>query len=167
MWLIIESGTISVIDGSSNSVIATVSSEGDAITINPATNMIYASSGNAVYVINGSNNNVASTIGISNNGFLGISVNPNTNKIYVLDNSGIQVIDGSTNSITGSMTGWPSNYEPGGVAVNPITNTIYVSGGLVCCGPGPSQYASKTVFVINGSTNSVMGNVTVGNLPRA
>ncbi len=161
-----RSGTISVIDGSSNSVIATVSSEGDAITTNPATNMIYASSGSAVYVINGSNNNVANTIGISNNGFLGIAVNPNTNKIYVLDNGGIQVIDGSTNSITGSITGWPSNYEPGGVAINPITNTIYVSGGLICCGPGPSQYASKTLFVINGSTNNVMGNVTVGTLPE-
>lgn len=99
-------------------------------------------------------------------GLTGIAVNPDTNTIYVAFRGGYQggeggavyVIDSTTNDIinTISATGGPN-----GVAVNPVTNTIYVT----------NEYNYETnlkpnwhnsVFVINGSTNSISKTITVG-----
>jgi YVTN family beta-propeller protein len=83
-------GVITVIDGTTNTVIATVNdpeTDPTDVAVNPSTNRIYvtnvldfgASAG--VYVIDGTTNEVIATIG----GFsaVGVAVNPNTNRIYV------------------------------------------------------------------------------------
>jgi YVTN family beta-propeller protein len=79
-----------------------------------------------------------------------VAANPVTNKIYVAsgpqptDQAGnlgnITVIDGATNSTT-TVTD-PNANDPSAVAVNPVTNKIYVA-----------NFSSNNVTVIDGSTN--------------
>jgi len=98
----------------------------------------------------------------------GIGINQNTNSAY-LDVSGgfggqhgaVFVINDTTDTITGEIA---TNGGPGGVAVNPNTNKIYVADeGYYST--RPQFYPHHIVFVINGSTNSLIGAITVGTGP--
>ena len=159
--------TVYVIDGSTNSVVASIPL-GDSsgmntppleISVNPNANIIYVThnsgtSGNTISVINGSANNLVTTITVGNGPF-GVAANPNINRIYVA-NSGdntLSVIDGSTNTVvnTTSVGGGPT-----GVGVNPNTNKIYVAN---------QNSGSNDVSVIDGSTNKVIATIQVGNEP--
>src|SRR5262249_23100400 len=95
-----------------------------------------------------------------------IAVNPVTNKIYVAGRatstikqvtfcnvtSVVTVIDGATNS----TTTLPVGICPSAIAVNPVTNKIYVV----------NEY-SYTVTVIDGATQTVTTTVSVGALPQS
>jgi YVTN family beta-propeller protein len=83
-------GVISVIDGTTNTVIATVDdpeSDPSDVAVNPSTNRIYVTNVldfgaiAGVYVIDGTTNEVIATIGSFSAG--GVAVNPDTNRIYV------------------------------------------------------------------------------------
>ncbi len=98
----------------------------------------------------------------------GIGINQNTNTVY-LDvsggfggrNGGVFVINDTTDTITGKIA---TNGGPGDVAVNPNTNKIYVADeGYYST--RPQFYPNHTVFVINGSTNSLISTITVGTGP--
>ena len=126
-----------------------------AIAVNQATNTIYAlSPGTAgtVSVINGARCNAKLTTGCSivpatvtvGNGspssrLEGLAVNPATNTIYVLNtgDATVSVINGRTcNAKDTSGCGQTPAHAPvgrerdGSVAVDPVTNLIYVSNGL-------------------------------------
>jgi YVTN family beta-propeller protein len=59
------------------------------------------------------------------NGSRGVAVDPVTNKIYLADSGGtLTVIDGATNTISTASNGGSANYWA--VAVNPVTNLVYV-----------------------------------------
>jgi YVTN family beta-propeller protein len=75
----------------------------------------------------------------------GIAVNPKSNMIYVSqdENNSVAVIDGSTNSQVHTI-GVGSN--PGPIAVNPITNRIYVGN-------------SDSISVIDGQTNALIAGI--------
>src|SRR5207245_9808040 len=80
--------TISVIDGGTNTVIATVPT-GNAphgITVNPVTNTIYVGNrlDNTVSVIDGSTNTVTATIPLPGVEIHSMATNTITNRIYVL-----------------------------------------------------------------------------------
>jgi YVTN family beta-propeller protein len=96
------------------------------------------------------------------------AVNSMTNKIYVTNGCGndtactyaysggtVTVIDGVTNNTLSVNVG----YAPYGVAVNPVTNKIYVANE---CGNDSSCASDGTVTVIDGVSNTVIGIVTVG-----
>jgi YVTN family beta-propeller protein len=161
-------GTISVINGATNTVTATVNAgiNPTAMTVNPVTNKIYSANycGNdptcqspgTVTVIDGATLATATvTVGYAPGV---IAVNSVTNKIYVLNycNSGgfpscpidgpgaITVIDGATLATQAVTVGW----APSDVAVNTTTNIIYVVNNT------NSQFQNGTVTVINGSTLS-------------
>ncbi len=98
-------------------------------------------------------------------------VNSTTNKIYVPNQCGndptcsypysqgtITVIDGATNNPTTVNVG----YYPSTVAVNPVTNRIYVANE---CGSDTNCAGDGTVTVIDGASNSVLATVTVGSDP--
>src|SRR5438552_1275181 len=76
-----NAGSVSVIDGGSNSVVATtgVGSQPYGVDVNPTTNRVYvANSGaNSVSVIDGGSNAVTATIAV--NGATQVAVNPTTN----------------------------------------------------------------------------------------
>ncbi len=93
----------------------------------------------------------------------GIVANPVTNKIYVADglNPGsVLVIDGATDSLpvatiaVGANLSYSDSDYGNGVAVNTITNKIYVTNSL-----------DNTVSVIDGQTDSVVATINVGSGP--
>lgn len=91
----------------------------------------------------------------------GVAINTVTNKTYVPNTScpnlpcsspgTVTVIDGSTNNTTTVVVG----YSPGSLsrplAVNPVTNKIYVANN---CGNDPGCNSPGTVTVIDGATNN-------------
>ena len=124
-------GTVSVIDGETNSVIATVPVGVSArrVAVNPNTNKIYVTNYREQFVtiIDGATNDTT-TVNVGS-GSSGLAVNRVTNKIYVGTISDVVVIDGTTNTATHiTVTGVPLDFgSPADMAVNSVTNTIFVS----------------------------------------
>ena len=148
-------GTVSVIDGATNHVLATINVgvHSEFLAINPNTNKIYVSNrkDGTVSVINGATNTVIKTIPVGANP-VGSDVDTSANKIYVANtgNGGgntVSVIDGSSDTVTATVTvGW----YPVGVSVNSATHKIYVSN---FCGSDPNCGSAGTMTVIDGATN--------------
>lgn len=148
---------VEVIDGKTNSIVATIPVGSLAITINPDTNMLYAIVGqNKVDVINGSTNQIVSSIGTMANTENIVVVNPNTNMIYVswsnwyinCPTGGIQVINGTTNAVEGSISKG-CDHPLSVKAVNPTTNEVYAV----------DQFDGGT-WVINGTTDTLMNEIS-------
>ena len=145
------SNNISVIDGASNSVVATVTDPNavspGAVAVNATTNTIYVanSQSNNLTVIDGTTNTVTATIPVGTSPS-GVAVDSQTNFIYVANfgnsqggNPGnVTVIDGATNAT--STLADPNAKNPVAVAVNSTTNKIYVANS-----------GSNNVTVIDGA----------------
>jgi YVTN family beta-propeller protein len=129
-----KSNSVSVIDGSTNTVATTIRLGGNdapiAIAVNPATNMIYVTDkSNSVSVIDGTKNTVATTIQLGGNDTpIAIAVNPATNMIYVTysKSNSVSIIDGTKNTVATTIQ-LGGNDSSAGIAVNPITNRVYVT----------------------------------------
>jgi YVTN family beta-propeller protein len=171
-------GTVSVLDGRTNTVIKTITGFDFPIgsDVNPITNRIYvANSGNGtdqtVGVIDGTTDTLINTITVDLVP-LGLAVNPVTNKIYVMNQCGtsnnctsngtVTVIDGATNQTTSIPVDW----NPQVILVNQLTNKIYVlnncgnnAGSADCLANGTAT--QSTVTVIDGATNGTQ-RVNVG-----
>ena len=153
----IASNNVSVINGATNTVVATVNAgpNPDAIAVNPSTNLIYVAnvSSNNVSVINGATNTIVATVSVGYTPY-GVAVNPSTNLIYVANfsSNNVSVINGATNSAVAMVSVGPN---PQGVTVNPSTNLIYVASDL-----------RNNVSVIDGTTNSIVATVSVGTQPN-
>ena len=151
-----NSNSISVIDGKTRTVVATVKTSAgpEAIAVNPLTNRIYvANSGeNSVTVIDGATDSVVATVRTGSN-CNSVAVNATTNKIYVSNNFGhsVTVIDGVTNEATTFRVG----QGPRAIAVNAVTNKIYTA-----------NYGSRDSSEIDGATNAVTS-VPTGKHPWA
>ena len=154
----------------------------DAVAVNSVTDKIYVTnqcgndpnckSAGTVTVIDGATNNTMTvSVGYQPRS---IAVNSVTNKIYLTNQCGndptckspgtVTVIDGATNNTTTVSVGYGPQGAAGsqGVAVNSVTNQIYV---VNACGSDPSC-AGGTVTVIDGVTNNTTS-VNVGNSPDA
>ena len=145
---------VAVIDGMTNTVIATIRVAYDplGVAVNPLTDTAYATGLTAVSVISGRTNKVIARIGVRG---LGIAVDPQTDTIYdvtvATGQAGpVAVIDGKTNTVTANFT----VRNPWGIAVNPETDTIYVD-----------SFWHAQLLVADGATNTVTGTVHVGSLP--
>lgn len=156
-------GAVAVIDGSTNTVVTTVTvPEAFVIAVNATTDRVYTAGCNfgqtpfacGVTVIDGKTNAVITTIPINtpteNIGLQGIAVNPVTNRIYVSDddNFKIQVIDGSSNKIIARIN--INRQQFLGLAANPKTNEIIAA------------IDGDEVGIISGSTNTIT-RIKVGN----
>jgi YVTN family beta-propeller protein len=161
------SSEVAVIDGRTNAVtmIPTANLPYD-IAANSATNKIYVSSFDATAAgtqttateIDGATNATDSVVDPRAADPIAVAVNPTTNKIYVanlgnLEKNGtdvgsITVIDGATNETTNLLA--PNSVAPHALAVNPLTNRIYVANGN-----NVAQTGNGGVTVIDGATNSV------------
>ena len=166
-------GTVTVIDGVSNTVIATVTvgSAPFGVALNAATNQIYVANecGNdvscsthsgTVTVIDGVSNTATATITVGSDP-RAVAVNSVTNKIYVTNYCGndvscsaysgtVTVIDGATLA-TATVTVGAGPSVP---VVNLVTNKIYVANS---CGSDPTcayPFSQGTVTVIDGATNN-------------
>ena len=87
--------TISVIDGATNEVTATidVGSFPSGIAVNSTTNTVYVTNpgSNTISVIDGATNTLTATIVLGGHS-LGVAVNPKTNLIYVTNVSSSSVL---------------------------------------------------------------------------
>src|SRR3974390_3370152 len=99
---------VTVIDGSNNTVTATVAvpTSVQYLAINTVTNKIYAPNGGGmgqgyISVIDGSNNSVTNVPFSDPSGPGQIALNEVTNRLYVLAYQTMTVIDGSNNTVVG------------------------------------------------------------------
>ena len=135
-------GTVSVIDGATRTVTATVSVEGGVgdLAVDPDTRTLYVSTRAGVAVIDGSTR--TGTVYIDNFPD-NLAVDPTTHTVYVTTAEGVSVIDGATRAVTATLL-LPGGEHPYGLAVDPTTRTVYVT------------YAyNDTMSVINGATRTV------------
>jgi YVTN family beta-propeller protein len=140
-------GTVSVADGVTGaSTVVPVASSPVAIAVNPVTNKIYVAYASAalVTVIDGATNSTSTILlhyGSGGGVNRAIVVNPLTNKVYVTnpENSLVTVIDGAT----GVAIDLTLSFRPSVLALNPVTDAIYVAG------------IGATMQVINGANNGL------------
>jgi YVTN family beta-propeller protein len=155
-----DDGSISVIDMTSDTVVATVTglkvnvSDGPVdIAANPVTNFIYVGRtvhfGGQISVIDGATNSV-STIGGLGAHPISLAVNATTNRIYVANqlSDSVSVIDGATNTVVSTIGGFAS---PVGVAVNPVTNLVYVGNN-----------SANSLAVVDGNTSTIITTIALG-----
>lgn len=139
-----NNSTVSVIDGKTHAVIATIKTGAgpEAIAFNTETKRVYTvnSGENSVTVIDATTNAVIATVRTGAN-CNNIAVNPVTNRIYVTNNFGhsVTVIDGATHTTTAVRVG----QGPRAIVANPVTNKIYTA-----------NYGSKDSTEIDGATNT-------------
>ena len=161
----INSQSLSVIDGATNAVTATLTSVGTnpvAVAVNPVTNKVYVaddgggedSSGAPVQnltVLDGATNMVTSQLAIGGLSAISLAVNSKTNTVYVANVVGLAVVDGSKDTLIATLGSTslqatdPNFYGAYGVAVDESTNTVYVA----------NESTTNGLTVINGATNTV------------
>ncbi len=160
--------TVSVIDGTQNTITATIPVPGypAGIGVNSATDTIYVALGaqtgvGSLAVINGATNSVTTTVPVDQAPFA-VAVNPTTNMIYVTNNFGavggnnndgtVSVINGSSNTLA---TTFHVGVNPSGVAIDPATNYLY----LTIYNFDGSGSGSTSVEVLDGTAGTVLGSV--------
>jgi len=146
-------GTVSVVDGATNTVIATITVGGQplGIAVNPGTNMVYvalfAGLDSKVDVIDGRSNTVTQTIDVPGATYL--HVNPSTNLIYCSDSDNtVRVIHGTTNSVIATVA-FTNVVED--LAIDVKRNLTYVAVGTV----------PPSVAVIDGSSLQVSNTFSI------
>jgi YVTN family beta-propeller protein len=149
--------SVSVIDGETNTVTATIFGVKEApraVGVNPTNNKIYVANGNhgsPVVVVDGETNTIIKEIPIAVNA-RGVAINQITNKVYVSTQTGVlygtilEVIDSVSDTLIESIK-YPYNDASGsggaGVAVNMVTNNIYL------------QTNGYNVVIIDGFTHEI------------
>ena len=153
-------GTVSIFQGTAYQATVAMGTGPNVVAVDTATDIAYAPNDDGnISVISGATGMQITTASTSA-GLEVISVNPVTHKAYVaIDNLGgeaaIAVIDGATNTTPPDAISAPS--QPFAVAVNPVTNTIYVANNN-----------SNDVSVIDGVTDTLIGDpVGAGTSPDA
>jgi YVTN family beta-propeller protein len=138
---------------------------GAQIAVNQSTGNVYSAdwSDGTVTVLDASGN-VLDTINLPTRP-TALAVNTTTNKIYVATNecptcidpvsNNIIVIDGATNQVVTTITD-ANAADPSSVAVNPISDTIYVTNGQ-----------SNNLTVIDGASDSVSATLPAGLSPSS
>ncbi|TAN19863.1 MAG: YncE family protein [Actinomycetota bacterium] len=146
------SSDVSVIDGSTNTVIATVPVGGPrAVAYDSANHDIYVTNEifNNISVIDGSTNTVIATVPVGDNPYA-VTYDSANNDIYVANeySSDVSIIDGSTNTVIATV---PVGRYPDGVAYDSANNDIYVTNKIF-----------NDILIISGSTNTVIAAIPIG-----
>lgn len=162
---------IAVIDATTNTVLATISTAGyhSGIAVDPTTNRIYIAQqfAGTVRVIDGADNRVLADLPVP--GLVhtvgDVAVDPVTQRLYVIrtNNNDVAVFDTTTDTFLDAIPFGPPS-APGcpsvpcrglGMAVNPATNRIYVVDA-----------ATSQVVVIDGASRTVIARASVGKTPQ-
>ena len=148
---------VSVVDTSSNTIVATIptGSQAQGITSKPDGSRAYSadSSSNRVSVMNLANNSVVTTIP-TGNGPVIPAISSDGRRLYVTNyaSSSVSVIDTSTNTVIRTIANVP---YPWGVAVSPNRSRIAVT-----------LYWNRAVSIFDTSTFSEVTDITVGINPE-
>jgi YVTN family beta-propeller protein len=165
-----------VLDGTTYKVAAQIPVGGSqtGVAVNTQTNTIYATgaivvsgiSEDVLSVINGSENTLVQNIVIPGN--MGVVVDEATNTVYVLTINAVVAINGSTNQVTATipLVGSPVGNRPGAIAINPVTQMIYVAMQAwtgIGSGANPDN---KAITMISAASNTVTGTVVLPDFPN-
>lgn len=150
-----DSNTVSVIDTSTNSVVATIPVQGtpDTTAVSPNGLFVYvACESGFVSVIDTATNTVTANIPAGASADF-IAFSPDSSRAYVthFGQNYVSVIDTTTNSVIANITAGSGTYS---VAVSPDGSHAYVTNEF-----------SGTVSVIDTATNSVVATTNVGSTP--
>ena len=153
--------TVTVIDGARNRVVDEIVTGLNfqiGLAVDESRNLIYvATLDNGVGVIDGKTDQVIANIPVDGEPvFPGI--NPFTKSVYVSNQKGwVSLLDEDENNIIATipLSDGDSDGEPEGVAVDPISNRVYVA----------NLDPEGSVWAIDGSTNTVIATIPVGNSP--
>lgn len=161
-------GDVSVIDGSTNKLIAnvTVGSEPWGLAFDSANGDVYVANlgSNTVSVINGSTNQVVTNVPVGFGPFA-VAFDPSNEEVYVTNwavaslthpQGTVSVINDSTNQVVATTS---VGIGPDALAFDPVNGEIYVSSSGF--GNFPYNLTQNSVSVINGSTNDVVANVSI------
>jgi YVTN family beta-propeller protein len=154
-------GTVSVINGTTNTIVATipVGKNPQAIAYNPANGLFYVANtlSDTLSIINGTSNSLIGSIAVGDfpgKSPTGIAVNSINNTIYVtnMGSNTISVINGTSNVVVDNITsGAEGNlFSPTGIAYDSDNDNIYVV-----------NRGSDTVSVINGTTNTLIDEISI------
>jgi YVTN family beta-propeller protein len=161
------SNTVSVIDGKTDRVVATipVGSQPHGIIVSNTLGKVYVtnSGSNSVSVIDGKTNEVVASIPVGSNpeGLCQMFQNGTsagtaaiTTTIYVINtaSNSISAIDGKTNKVVATI---PVGSQPHGIIVSNTLGKVYVTNS-----------GSNSVSVIDGKTNKVVAKIPVGSNPH-
>ncbi|HTO78043.1 MAG TPA: S-layer homology domain-containing protein [Thermoanaerobaculia bacterium] len=144
---------LTVIDGSTDKVLTTLSQGGTAVAVNPVTNRVYV--GNQPFlpvlsVIDGSNDTLLDQVAAAGTG--GLAVDTVRNKVFGIGGAGLFILNGADDTFTTV----PLGNHLSAVAVDSGSGFVYVADHL-----------ANTVGVYNASTNSLVTTVGVGSGPIA
>src|SRR5579864_1816302 len=128
---------ITILDATSNSI-TTIATGAQGVVINPVTNRIYVTSNNAtIAFIDGATNAITPDIASGSV----VAVDTVTNMIYGgYTSTAVGIINGATNAGRYVAVSVPIS---GGMAVNPVTNKLYVVNS-----------SSNCITVVDGATNT-------------
>jgi YVTN family beta-propeller protein len=154
-------GTVSVINGTTNTIVATiyVDKNPQAIAYNPANGLFYVANtySNTLSIINGTTNSLIGSIPVGDvpgKSPTGIAVNSVNNTVYVtnMGSNTVSVINGTTNVVVGNITSGMggSFFSPTGITYNSDNDNLYVT-----------NRGSDTVSVINGTTNMLIDEIPI------
>ena len=144
----VDERTLTVLDGNTNTITATVGGVGYArtVAVDEATDTLYVADyvGGRATVIDGATNTVVTTIPVGSDPGA-IVVDANTHRIYVAVSGGLAVIDGATNTVVAKFTTLLSL-----ATFNPTTDTLYFVNG-----------PQNVITAVDGSTLTVTGTVQI------
>jgi YVTN family beta-propeller protein len=163
------SNTISVLDGSTDRILATIDSGSSptTVTVNPTTKRLYvANSGsNTVSVFDTSNNKKLAEINVGKNPVdLAIdSLSGGLNSLTFVANSGsdtVSVVNGLTNTVVKNIT---VGHEPQALSVNMLTKKLYVANS------GSNTVSIIDYFISQSGQfkNTSRTDISVGSFPIA
>jgi YVTN family beta-propeller protein len=154
------SGTVSVIDTSTNTVSTTITvgtnPGGTAVTTDGATAYISNYTDNTVSVIDTSTNTVTATVNVGTNPG-GLACTPNGSFIYVPNINGgtVSVIERATNTVTATIT---VGNLPQAVAITPDGTRAFVTVGVHGATYG-------LLYAIDTASNCILTSVTISDAP--
>jgi YVTN family beta-propeller protein len=138
-------GTVSVIDGTTNTVIATVPvASAYLIATDTSNNTVFAAGTAGVSIISGATNTVTTTISLPQ-AVVALSVNPVTGMLYVGTPGGVEVRKASNGKLIKSIK---PKYEVRGVVADSSNNVIYIAY---------NRGGNRQLEGINGTTYKAVG----------
>jgi YVTN family beta-propeller protein len=156
----VASGTVSVIDTSTNTVVKTIAVGGTprAVALNPSGTRAYVASTDSsgiVSVIDTASWDVVANFGIFKGYPQGVAVSPTGTRAYVTssNDTNVSVIETSTNTVIARV---PIGDTSSGVAVSPSGDRVYVISSF-----------SGRFSVIDTATNTVVKSIPAGPTPTA
>jgi YVTN family beta-propeller protein len=125
------------------------------VAVNSVTDQVFVSNSHisTVSVIDGTTNTIAATVTVGG-APVGVRVNSTNNQAYVVNGVGtVSVIDGQSDQVIDTFA-LPQGAEPNLVALDPITNRLFITNGL-----------PPVVYVIDASTGALLDTITGGKIP--